>query len=94
MEVPSTSSKILVSAFFQGLAKGDFFRLLAKKPPTSYDDLLGRAEKYINMEEAQGVKKTEPDSAHSGMSRLERRAPPPAPRNVILRPLLNYGPSK
>lgn len=47
----------------QGLIEGDLFWSLAKKPPASYDDLLERAEKYINVEEAQRVRKTELDSA-------------------------------
>lgn len=49
LEVPSTISEILVSAFLHGLVEGDFFQSLTKKP----HELIWRAEKYINMEEAQ-----------------------------------------
>lgn len=34
---------------------------LAKKPLASYDDLMGRAEKYINMEEVEHVIKIDHD---------------------------------
>lgn len=46
-------SKILMSALVQGLHEGDFFCQLAKKLLRDYDELLTRAEKYINMKEAQ-----------------------------------------
>lgn len=52
LEVPSATSEILVGVFLQGLVKGNFFLSLAKKPSTSYDELIRRAKKYINMEEA------------------------------------------
>lgn len=35
------------------------FQSLAKKPARNFDDLLARAEKYINLEKAQGMKKEE-----------------------------------
>lgn len=65
LEVPSATSEIMVSAFSQGLSEGDFFRSLAKKPLASYDDLLGRVEKYINMEEVQQAKKNEAAPSHT-----------------------------
>ncbi|KAG8377661.1 hypothetical protein BUALT_Bualt08G0056100 [Buddleja alternifolia] len=40
----------------QGLKDGYFFRSLAKKPVFSFDNLLARAEKYVNMEEAARIK--------------------------------------
>lgn len=44
--------EILINAFLQVLREGDFFRSLAKSPPYDYDDVLGKTEKYINLEEA------------------------------------------
>lgn len=61
-----------------------------KKPPTNYDDLLGRVKKYINVKEAQIVRKNDLDPAGLGMSRLEKMVPHPNSCNSILRPFLNY----
>lgn len=63
LEVLAATLEIPMSAFSYELAKGDFSRSLDKKSPASYDDLMGRVEKYINMEEAQRTRKTEPNSA-------------------------------
>lgn len=57
LKVPSVSSELLVSALSQGLVDGQFFSSLVKKPPINYDNLLRRAEKYINLEEAQRARK-------------------------------------
>lgn len=43
--------------FTHGLKEGDFFRSLIKKIPRDFEDLLSRAEKYINMEESQKLKR-------------------------------------
>lgn len=80
LEVPSGTSEILVSTFSQGLAEGDIFQLLVKKSPANYDDLLRRAEKYINVEEAQKARKTNPNLAGVGMSWPEERASHPTLR--------------
>lgn len=53
LKVPSATSEILMSAFFQRLQEGIFFWSLAKKPLTNYDDLLGKVKKCINVDEAQ-----------------------------------------
>ncbi|XP_073279553.1 uncharacterized protein [Primulina huaijiensis] len=53
LEVPACAPETKVTAFMQGLWEGDFFRSLTKKLPGSFEDLLSRAEKYINMEEVQ-----------------------------------------
>lgn len=59
LEVSFTTPEMLINAFSQGLVEEDFFRSLVKKPPSSYDALLGRAEKYIHVEEAQQWRKDE-----------------------------------
>lgn len=43
----------MMAAISQGLRDEAFFWSLMKKPPSEYDELLGRDEKYINVEEAQ-----------------------------------------
>ncbi|XP_073129264.1 uncharacterized protein, partial [Henckelia pumila] len=53
LEVPTATTDLLISAFTQGLATGDFLKSLIKKPPSTYDELLARAEKYVNLEEIQ-----------------------------------------
>ncbi|XP_073130725.1 uncharacterized protein [Henckelia pumila] len=53
LEVPATIADTLVNSFTQGLRGGEFFKSLVKKPPLTYDELLSRAEKYVNLEDAQ-----------------------------------------
>ncbi|KAG8363789.1 hypothetical protein BUALT_Bualt19G0058900 [Buddleja alternifolia] len=58
LEAPSANVDVLSNAFAQGLIKdGKFFRSLAKKPPISFDNLLTRVEKYVNVEEATQIKR-------------------------------------
>ncbi|XP_073051365.1 uncharacterized protein [Primulina eburnea] len=52
LEIPAATPNIMISAFTQGLRGGEFFKSLVKKPPSSYDELLARAEKYVNLEDA------------------------------------------
>ncbi|KAG8367638.1 hypothetical protein BUALT_Bualt16G0093800 [Buddleja alternifolia] len=52
LEVPSANADVLSSALAQVVRDGESFRSLAKKLATSFDNLLARAEKYVNMEEA------------------------------------------
>lgn len=59
MEVPSVTSKILISSFSQRLVEGEFFQLLIRKPLRDFDHLLGRATEYINVEESQTARKKE-----------------------------------
>lgn len=51
-----------MSAFSQGLLEEDFFRSLIKKPPENFDELLSRAIKYVNVEEAQSARRKDIDS--------------------------------
>ncbi|KAK4392777.1 hypothetical protein Sango_2055500 [Sesamum angolense] len=57
LKVPFTTQEVEVSTISQGIFDGDFFKFLAKKPVSKFDALLTRAEKSINMEDAQAAKK-------------------------------------
>ncbi|XP_073138285.1 uncharacterized protein [Henckelia pumila] len=57
LEVPACAPETKITAFTQGLREGEFFRSLVKRAPRYFEDLLARAEKYINMEEAQRQKR-------------------------------------
>ncbi|XP_073309934.1 uncharacterized protein [Primulina huaijiensis] len=59
LDIPAASRDIMISAFTQGLRGGEFFKSLVKKPPSSYDDLLSRTEKNVNLEDAQRHKRIE-----------------------------------
>ncbi|XP_075489717.1 uncharacterized protein LOC142528562 [Primulina tabacum] len=57
LDVPTCATETKTTAFTQGLREGEFFKSLTKKVPGDFEDLLSRAEKYINMEEAQKQKR-------------------------------------
>lgn len=59
LEVPAALEEIKISAMTQGLGEGDLFRSLALDPIITFVRLLERAERYINLEEAQRIKKEE-----------------------------------
>lgn len=59
LEVPAASEEIKISALSQGLREGDLFRSLALDPVATFDRLLERAERDVNLEEAQKIKKEE-----------------------------------
>ncbi|XP_073121675.1 uncharacterized protein [Henckelia pumila] len=66
LEVPMATPDLLISAFMQGLDTKDFLKSLIKRSPETYEELLARAEKYVNMEEIQvsraAVKRERPKS--------------------------------
>ncbi|XP_073271473.1 uncharacterized protein [Primulina huaijiensis] len=72
LEIPAATPDIMISAFTQGLRGGEFFKSLVKKPPSSYDDLLSRAEKYVNLEDAQRHKMMEQRPGRSRVEGVER----------------------
>ncbi|XP_042415425.1 uncharacterized protein LOC122004637 [Zingiber officinale] len=52
-DVPSATSKILMSAFSHGLTEGEFFRDLIRNPVRNFDEMLEKAASYIKVEKAQ-----------------------------------------
>ncbi|XP_073063731.1 uncharacterized protein [Primulina eburnea] len=72
LEIPAATPDTMISAFTQGLRGGEFFKSLVKKPPSSYDDLLARAEKYINLEDAQRYRRMESRPGGSRVEGLEK----------------------
>ncbi|XP_073138021.1 uncharacterized protein [Henckelia pumila] len=86
LEVPTCAQETKITAFTQGIREEEFFKSLVKKAPRTFEDLLARAEKYINMEEAQRQKKEvarreggreqgRSRENHDPMGRLSRYAP-------------------
>ncbi|XP_073138200.1 uncharacterized protein [Henckelia pumila] len=71
LEIPACAPKTRITAFTQGLREGEFFRSLLKKTPRNFEDLLARAEKYINLEEAQ-KKKRDKDKREGNRKRGNR----------------------
>ncbi|PIN02456.1 hypothetical protein CDL12_25031 [Handroanthus impetiginosus] len=57
LEVPTAHKEVLANAFVKGLRDGPFFFSLVKKPVDDFDELLARAEKYVNLEEAKKIKR-------------------------------------
>ncbi|XP_073294528.1 uncharacterized protein [Primulina huaijiensis] len=83
LEVPAAATETLVNAFTQGLRGGQFFNSLVKKPPHSYDELLSRAEKYVNLEDAQRQKRMDdkPGDRDKGKEKVEPSRKRPAERS-------------
>ncbi|XP_073153009.1 uncharacterized protein [Henckelia pumila] len=70
LEVPAATADTLVNSFTQALRGGEFFKSLVKKPPLTYDELLSRAEKYVNFEDAQRQRRQEGTSGSKPNSKL------------------------
>ncbi|XP_073154100.1 uncharacterized protein [Henckelia pumila] len=74
LEVPAATADTLVNSFTQGLRGGEFFRSLLKKPPLTYDELLSRAEKYVNLEDAQRQRRQEGTSGSKPSAKVGAKA--------------------
>ncbi|XP_042465655.1 uncharacterized protein LOC122048116 [Zingiber officinale] len=75
-DVPSAISEILVSYFSHGLVEGEFFRALIRETVRNFDEMLGRAASYINVEEAQAARR-KADKAPAPANKSEKRSPQP-----------------
>ncbi|XP_075503967.1 uncharacterized protein LOC142541295 [Primulina tabacum] len=81
LDVPTCATETKTTAFTQGLREGEFFKSLTKKVPGDFEDLLSRADKYINTEEAQkqkreAVKKERGDRVSKPEERGQKRCNP------------------
>ncbi|XP_073152514.1 uncharacterized protein [Henckelia pumila] len=70
LEVPAATADTFVNSFTQGLRGGEFFKSLVKKPPLTYDELLSRSEKYMNLEDAQRQRRQEGTSGNKPSTKL------------------------
>ncbi|XP_073290525.1 uncharacterized protein [Primulina huaijiensis] len=73
LEIPAATPDIMISSFTQRPKGGEFFKPLVKKPPSSYDDLLSRAKKYVNLEDAQRHKRMEQRHGGNRVEGAKRR---------------------
>ncbi|XP_042386649.1 uncharacterized protein LOC121978359 [Zingiber officinale] len=77
-DVPSATFEMLMSAFSHGLVEGEFFRDIIRDPLKNFDEMLGKAPSYINVEEAQAARR-KAGKAHTRTNKPEKRSPhPPA----------------
>ncbi|XP_012842286.1 PREDICTED: uncharacterized protein LOC105962516 [Erythranthe guttata] len=81
LEVPTTSDEVLMAALSQGLRDDEFFRALALEPSPDFDNLLERASRFINLEEARQQKVEESHQATNvRVSEVKRGKEPMLPR--------------
>ncbi|PIN12285.1 hypothetical protein CDL12_15106 [Handroanthus impetiginosus] len=59
LEVPGAHKEVLANSFVNGLTEGPFFMTLVTNSIEDYDELLARAEKFINLEEAVKIKRAD-----------------------------------
>ena len=60
LSIDEANDKILVAAFINGLRKGKFLFSLYKNDPKTMSDVLYRATKYMNAEDALLARKEKP----------------------------------
>ncbi|PIN22389.1 hypothetical protein CDL12_04895 [Handroanthus impetiginosus] len=59
LEISTAHKEVLANTFVKRLRDGPFFFSLVKKPVDDFDELLARAKKYVNLEEAKKIKRAE-----------------------------------
>ena len=102
LSIDETDDKILVAAFTDGLRKGKFLFSLYKNDPKTMSEVLYRATKYMNAEDALSAREEKPKKkerqddiqqdqrrkkARIGDRRDERRPKPPGGRFTSFTPL-------
>ncbi|KAK4381571.1 hypothetical protein Sango_2954800 [Sesamum angolense] len=60
LEVPHVNPELVANIMQQNLRMGRFRESIVGKPPTTLDELLVRAEKYIRIEETSGIRTATP----------------------------------
>ncbi|PIN07760.1 hypothetical protein CDL12_19678 [Handroanthus impetiginosus] len=84
LEVPGAHKEVLVNSFVNGLTKGPFFATLVTDPVEDYDELLARAEKFINLEEAVKIKRADREKMKGKKEEMDRFTPLKVPRSQVL----------
>ena len=103
LSIDEADDKILVAAFTNGLRKGKFLFSLYKNDPKTMSEVLYRATKYMNAEDALSAREEKPKRrerqddiqqeqgrkrARTGDRRDERRPKPPGGRFTSFTPLM------
>ena len=52
MQVNEVEDQVILTTFQEGLLPGDFFFSISKSPPKIVAELLSKAQKYMNVEDA------------------------------------------
>ncbi|XP_042423431.1 uncharacterized protein LOC122011056 [Zingiber officinale] len=93
-DISSATSEILMSAFSYGLVEGEFFQDLIREPVKNFDEMLGKAASYVNVEEAQAARQ-KADKAPAPTNKPKKRSPQPSaqplPRVQDARPQFPLG---
>ena len=102
LSIDEADDKILVAAFTNGLWKGKFLFSLYKNDPKTMSEVLYRATKYMNVEDALLTREDKPrkrerledarqnqgrKKPRTGDRRDERRSKPPGGRFISFTPL-------
>lgn len=86
LEVSITLEEVLITALSQGLRGGEFFKAISLDPPRSFDEALRRAERYINLEEAQRTKMAEvtsPNDKANGREETRKMGAGPSRQEAV-----------